>query len=94
MEVGEEGEALTRMTTHTDPIEFSLNGTEPKYGTHLVSKMALMRKTDILMKLKSTAVIVSYIYSTYTVSTCMSQRQLDSTDITAMGKLANTFGKD
>ena len=30
MAVGEEGEALTKMTTHIEPIEFSLNGTEAK----------------------------------------------------------------
>ena len=88
--VGEEGEELTRMTTHVDAKEFSLNGMEAK----IWDTPGLQDDTDeedrYLDEMKKYCSDCNlYIYCIN-----MSQRRLDSADITAMGRLTNTFGKD
>ena len=87
--LGEEGEVLTRMTAHVEAKEFSLNGMVAKIWDTPGLQDGTDEEDRYLDEMKKYCSNCNlYIYCVN-----MSQKRLDSADITAMRKLTNTFGK-
>ena len=88
--LGEEGEVLTGMTARVEAKEFSLNGMVAKIWDTPGLQDGTDEEDRYLDEMKKYCSNCNlYIYCVN-----MSQKRLDSADITVMTKLTNTFGKD